>query len=109
MAWAERPVPKPLLAGTLALWLTGDRHNDSSLGLLIKQLVAKHQDGPKTSLFAPSDRIEIGPVDLSPQYSGHFSPSPSSASCFSSFGSSFASSRDSRVRFSRSLNMSTAD
>lgn len=92
------------------LRLARNRHRDYRLGLSIEQVVAENQNGPQSRLFPASDRVQVGPVDLTPQYSGQLrSPRPCSANCFSSRGLILFSSRASRVRFSRSLNRFTAD
>src|SRR5947208_2466200 len=73
------------------------------------QIVTENQDGPQAGLLSASNRIQVGPVYFTPQNVGHAgSPGPSSAIRCSSRRSSFANSRASRVRFSRSDNRSTA-
>src|SRR3989442_15131275 len=70
----------------------------------MEHIVAQDQDRPEPGLFPAADRIEVGPTNLSPQYSGQESElpaRPSSARAFSSSGSSFAHSRAKRVRRAR--------
>ena len=91
------------------LGLTCNRHGDYRLGLPVEQVVAEDENRPQPGLLATSDGVQVRPIDLASQYSAQASPRPSSANCFSSWGSSLANSRASRVRFSRSLNRLTAD
>ena len=68
---------------------------------LIEHVVTQDEHGSLARLLVAPDRVQIGPTNLAPQYSGHdssASANPSSASCFSSSGFSFAASRARRVR-----------
>jgi hypothetical protein len=79
-------------------------------GFPVEQVVAENKDRPQSGLLAASDRVQVCPVHFASQYSGQaWSPRPCSANNISSFGSILASSRASRVRFSRSLSKFTAD
>src|SRR5262245_8457341 len=94
-----------------ALRLAGDRQRNDGAGVSVQGLVADHEHRPEASLLAAADGIEISPVHLSSQYSGHVDSSPvipSSASALSSFRSSFLTSTVKRLRRCRSSFSRTA-
>src|SRR3990172_1219852 len=93
------------------LLLARDRHRDHSARSLVEDVLAQHDHGPQASLLMPSNRVQIGPDNFSPQYSGHSEASPakpSSASLCSNCLSSFAASRATRDRSSLSSFSCTA-
>jgi hypothetical protein len=51
--------------------LTRDRYRDDCTGTLIENLLTENQHRPTASLFAPPNRVKVGPVQVPPQYSGH--------------------------------------
>src|SRR5262249_21289625 len=74
---------------------------DDGSGPLVEDVVAQDQHRAEAGLLPAAYRVQAGPADLASQYSGHVSrlpARPSSASAFSSFGSSLAHSAASRVR-----------
>ena len=88
------------------------RQCDDGAGTFIKHVVAENQHRTQARLFATADRVEVGPPNLAPQYSGQASsscPKPSSASAFSNLGSSFAHSDAKRPRSIRASFSATAD
>src|ERR671936_1432458 len=93
------------------LRLAGDRQCDDGTGVSVQGLVTDHEHRPKAGLLAAADGIEISPVHLSSQYSGHLISSPvipSSANALSSLRSSFLASTDKRRRRCRSSFSRTA-
>jgi hypothetical protein len=105
--------PRPLRQ---SCGLEFDRQRETRLGFLarqgdgdhrprslIKHIMAQHKHWTIAGLLVPTHRIEVGPTDFAPQYSGHDSPArPSSAIFCSSAGSSLAHSVAKRVRANRS-------
>ena len=54
-----------------ARFLTRDRERDHRAGSLVEDLVTQDQHRPLARLVVAAKRIEVRPVDLAPQYSGH--------------------------------------
>ena len=54
-----------------SLGLTRDRECDDSSRALVEDIMADNQDGATACLFLPLHGIQVGPVDLASQYSGH--------------------------------------
>ena len=84
--------------------LTRHRQRNDGSGSFVEDIVADDKNRALAHLLASADGIQIGPADLTSQYSGHESSTsarPSSARRFSWAGLSFAASRAKRVRASR--------
>ena len=91
--------------------LTGQDHCDHSSRSLVEDIVAQHKNRADTSVLMSAHRVRVRPANVASQYSGHVSvlpAKPSSASARSSFRSSFAHSRTSRVFESLSIFSATA-
>src|SRR3990172_12084036 len=96
---------------TGTLRLADQRYRYDRAGAIIEHVVTEDEYRTQASLFAAADRVEVGPTNFAPQYSGHASiscPKPSSARAFSNFGSSFAHSDARRLRSMRASFSATA-
>src|SRR6266540_3847949 len=64
--------------------LARDRHRDDRAGALVEDVVADDQHRAPSCLLSAPRRVEIGPKDVTPQYSGHDSRSTDALSSASS-------------------------